>query len=79
MKEKLPTEKVAYMNARIDKLKSEIYIMLIDDLFFDYSKAEKIIEASFFIQADNRNKEIVTTINNKILQVKKLQSLLNAP
>jgi len=69
-------EKVAYMNARVHKLKSEIYIMLVDDMFLEYSKAEKVIESNFFIKADNKNREIVDTINNKILQVKNLQSLL---
>jgi hypothetical protein len=76
MKEKLPKEKVAYMNARINELRSEIYILLIDELFIDYAKAEEMVEGNIFMMDGSKNPEAIKLINNKILQIKNLQSLL---
>jgi hypothetical protein len=58
MKEKLPKEEAAYMNARITKLRSEIYVLLIDDLFLDYATVEEVVENSVFFMWGNRNPEI---------------------
>jgi hypothetical protein len=76
MKEKLPMEKVAYMNARVAELKSEIYILLIDELFIDYANAEEIVESNVFLMRGNKDPETIKQINNKFLQIKKLQLLL---
>jgi hypothetical protein len=76
MKEKLPMEKVAYMNARVAELKSEIYILLIDELFIDYANAEEIVESNVFLIRGNKDPETIKQINNKFLQIKKLQLLL---
>ena len=64
------------MSARITKLKSEIYILLIDELFIDYAKAGKMVEGNVFIIGGNKNIEIIKQINNKILQIQTLQALL---
>ncbi len=69
-------EKLFDMHAKIRQLKSEIYILLIDDLFMDASKAEAIVEDNLFIIGGNRNPEIVKKINNKFHQIKELQSVL---
>jgi hypothetical protein len=76
MKEKLPKEKVAYMSARINRLRSEIYILLIDELFIDYATAEGMVEGNVFLIWGNKNQETIKKINNKMLQIKKLQSLM---
>ena len=76
MKEKLPKEKVAYMSARINRLRSEIYILLIDELFIDYATAEGMVEGNVFLICGNKNQETIKKINNKMLQIKKLQSLM---
>jgi hypothetical protein len=76
MKRKLPKCKVAYMSARITKLKSEIYILLIDELFIDYANAGSIVEGNVFMIGGNKNIEIIKQINNKILQIKKLEAML---
>lgn len=68
-------EKIAYMNARINKLKSEIYILLIDDLFLEYALAEKIIEDNFLIIGGNRNPDTIKKINDRFRQIKELQSM----
>ncbi len=69
-------EKIAYMNARINKLKSEIYILLVDDLFLEYAEAEKIIEDNFLIIAGNRNHDTIKKINDRFSQIKQLQAML---
>ncbi len=69
-------EKIAYMNARINKLKSEIYILLVDDLFLEYAEAEKIIEDNFLIIAGNRNYDTIKKINDRFSQIKQLQAML---
>ena len=76
MKEKLPKEKVAYMSARIIRLRSEIYIILIDELFIDYASAEGVVEGNIYLIGGNKNPEIVKIINNKMLQIKNLQLLM---
>lgn len=76
MKRKLPKGKVAYMSARITKLKSEIYILLIDELFIDYANAGRMVEGNVFMIGGNKNIEIIKQINNKILQIKKLEAML---
>lgn len=64
------------MSARITKLKSEIYILLIDELFIDYANAGRMVESNVFIIGGNKNTEIIKQINNKILQIKKLEAML---
>ncbi len=76
MKEKLPKEKAAYMSARISSLRSDIYIILIDELFMDYARAEGMVERNVFLIGGNKNPETIKIINNKMLQIQKLQSLI---
>jgi hypothetical protein len=76
MRQKLPKEKAAYMSARITRLRSEIYIILIDELFMDYATAEGMAEGCFFIIGGNKNLETIKKINSKMLQIKNLQLLM---
>ncbi|QHT65294.1 hypothetical protein GXP67_00700 [Rhodocytophaga rosea] len=69
-------EKLAYIHTRIQALKSEIYILLIDDLFLEYTVAEKIIEDNFLMIGGNRNPDTIKKINLKFREIKELQSLL---
>jgi hypothetical protein len=67
-------EKLFEPNDKINKLKSEIYILLVDDLYFDYSEAEQILEAKTFIIGGKSNTEVIHKINHKFNQIKELQS-----
>lgn len=73
-----PMEKLAYIHTRIHALRSEIYILLIDDLFLEYTVAEKIIEDNFLMIGGNRNPDAIMKINLKFREIKELQSLLGA-
>ena len=64
------------MHAKIRQFKSEIYILLIDELFLEASKAEAIIEDNLFLIGGNRNQEIIKQINNKFHQIKEFQTVL---
>ena len=71
-------DKLAYLHTRIYALKSEIYILLIDELLLEYSLAEKVIEDNFLIIGGNRNPDTIEKINLKFREIKELQSLLGA-
>ncbi len=62
-------------NSRINALRSEIYILLIDDLYLDYAKAEIMVAANIFITGGKQNPATIKKINHKFLQIKELQSV----
>jgi hypothetical protein len=64
------------LHYRIERLKSEIYILLIDELFLDYSVAETVLEDNLCITGRKSNPETIKKINHNFLQIKNLQLLL---
>jgi hypothetical protein len=69
-------EKLAYIHTRIHALQSEIYILLVDDLFLEYAVAEKVIEDNFLMIGGTRNPDTIRKINLRFREIQELQSLL---
>jgi hypothetical protein len=69
-------KKLLALHMRIKQLKSEIYILIIDDLFLDYANAENMVEDNLFIIGGKTNPETVKQINTRFYQIKQLQAAL---